>query len=202
MFFAPLLQRVASDTQPIDKDESLYSGGIVIETSHPIPDMELLTRKTLAEINPNLALVKFQTFTAQIADQFSDQRMLALLTSMFGILALLLAALGLYGVTAYMVVRRTAEIGIRMALGAPRVRVIAMVMRGVMLQTLIALAVGVPVAMICVRYLQSQLYEISSVGPGVMVGAIGVLMAAAFVAGTIPARKAASINPAETLKAE
>ena len=202
MFFAPLLQRVASDKQPIESDESLYSGGIVIETSRPVPDMESITRRTLSEINPNLALVKFQTFTAQISDQFSDQRMLAQLTTMFGILALVLAALGLYGVTAYMVVRRTAEIGIRMALGAPRMRVIAMVMRGVMTQTVIALAVGVPVAMICVRYLQSQLYEITSVGPGIMVGAIAVLMTAAFVAGTIPAHKAATINPAETLKSE
>ena len=202
MFFAPLLQRVPSDKEPIEKDDSLYSGTIVLQTSRSIPDMDVLTRKTLAEINPNLALDKFQSFAAQISDQFSDQRMLAQLTTMFGVLALLLAALGLYGVTAYTVARRTAEIGIRMALGAPRMRVIAMVMRGVLVQTVIALAVGVPVAMMCVRYLKSQLYEITSVGPGVMVGAIAVLMTAAFVAGTIPAHKAATINPAETLKSE
>jgi ABC-type antimicrobial peptide transport system permease subunit len=164
--------------------------------------METQARRILAGINPNLSLVKFQSFSAQISDQFSNQRMLAQLTTMFGVLALLLAALGLYGVTAYTVARRTAEIGIRMALGAPRMRVIAMVMRGVLVQTVIALAVGVPVAMMCVRYLKSQLYEITSVSPGVMAGSVAVLMAAALVAGTIPAHKAATINPAETLKSE
>src|SRR5579862_9474808 len=128
--------------------------------------------------------------------------MLAQLTTLFGLLALLLAALGLYGVTAYTVARRTAEIGIRMALGAPRARVISMVMRGVVAQTLFALLIGAPIALICVKYVQSQLYEITSVGPGVLAGAIAVLMAAAFLAGTIPARKAASIDPARTLKAE
>jgi len=202
MFFTPLLQRVPSDQRPIEKDESLYSEAVVIETTRPAPDMETQARRILAGINPNLSLVKFQSFSAQISDQFSNQRMLAQLTTMFGVLALLLAALGLYGVTAYTVARRTAEIGIRMALGAPRMRVIAMVMRGVLAQTVIALAVGVPVAMMCVRYLKSQLYEITNVGSGVMAGSVAVLMAAALVAGTIPAHKAATINPAETLKSE
>ena len=95
------------------------------------------------------------------------------------LLALLLAAIGLYGVTAYTVVRRTPEIGIRMALGAERSRVIAMVMRGAMLQALIGLAIGAPVAMFCVRYVKSQLYEITSVNLTVMVGAIALLAVAA-----------------------
>ena len=202
MFFTPLLQRVPSNKQPIEKDESLYSGAIVLETDRKVPDMEVLVRKTLAEINSNLALLKFQTFSEQISEQFSDQRLLAQLTTTFGVLALLLAALGLYGVTAYTVARRTAEIGIRMALGAPRTRVISMVMRGVMMQTMFALILGAPLAMICVRYIQSQLYEITSVGASVMISAIAILMAAALLAGTIPARKAASINPVSALKAE
>jgi predicted permease len=202
MFFAPLLQRVPSNKQPIEKDESLYSGAIVLETNRKVPDMEVRVRKTLVEINPNLALLKFQRFTEQISDQFSDQRMLTQLTTMFGVLALLLAALGLYGVTAYTVARRTAEIGIRMAVGAPRAHVIAMVMRGVFAQTVIALFLGAPVAMICVRFVQSQLYEITSVGASVMMGAISTLVVTALAAGAIPARKAASIDPAQTLKAE
>jgi ABC-type antimicrobial peptide transport system permease subunit len=128
--------------------------------------------------------------------------MLAQLTMMFGGLALLLAALGLYGVTAYTVERRTAEIGIRMALGAQRSRVIAMVMRGTMMQALIGLILGAPVAMLCVKYVKSQLYDITSVNLELMAGAIAVLLAATCVAGIIPARKAASIEPARTLKAE
>ena len=112
----------------------------------------------------------------------------------------LLAALGLYGVTAYTVVRRTPEIGIRMALGAERSRVIAMVMRGTMLQALLGLLIGAPVAMFCVRYVRSQLYGIISVNFTVMVAAAATLAVSAAIAGIIPARRAASINPVEALR--
>ena len=111
-------------------------------------------------INPNLAVVKFQTFAEQIGDRFSEERMIARLTMLFGALALLLATVGLYGVTAYTVAGRTCEIGIRMALGAERGSVIAMIMRSATLQTLLGLAIGIPVALLCVRFVKAQLYEI------------------------------------------
>jgi ABC-type antimicrobial peptide transport system permease subunit len=164
--------------------------------------MERIAGQTLASINPNLTIVKFQTFQQQIADRFTEQRMIARLTSLFGALALLLAALGLYGVTAYTVVRRTPEIGIRMALGAERGRLIGMVMRGAMIQAIVGLAIGAPIAMLCVRYVKSQLYEITSVNLGVMAGAMGLLALAAAVAGMIPARRAASIDPVRALRIE
>jgi len=202
MYFVPILQRGASEQDPISKDISLYAGALVIQTSHPMSDMEKIAARTLSGINPNLTVVKFQTFDQQIADRFNDDRMIAQLTSLFGGLALLLASIGLYGVTAYTVVRRTPEIGIRMALGAERIRVIGMVMRGAMLQALVGLAIGVPVAMLCVRYVKSQLYEITSVNPLVMAASIGVLAVAAGVAGIIPARRAASIDPVKALRVE
>jgi predicted permease len=205
MYFLPLTQRAGSAIDPndkLEKDQSFYAGALVIQTAHPIPGFEKTVGESLASINPNLTIVKFQTFQQQIDDRFIEERLIARLTSLFGLLALLLAAIGLYGVTAYTVVRRTPEIGIRMALGAARSHVIATVMRGAMLQALIGLALGVPVAIFCVRYVKSQLYEITSVNVPVMAVAIGVLVLAAAIAGIIPARRAASINPVQALRIE
>jgi ABC-type antimicrobial peptide transport system permease subunit len=128
--------------------------------------------------------------------------MIARLTSLFGGLALLLAAIGLYGVTAYTVVRRTPEIGVRMALGAKRGRMMAMVMRGTLTQALIGLVIGVPVVYLCVRYIKSQLYEFTTMNPGVLAGAVAILGVAAIIAGIIPAKRAASIDPVRALRVE
>jgi len=202
MYFLPLMQRFTSDEDPIEKDEGLYAGVVVVKTNRPIEGMEAITRKTLADINPNLSVVKFQTFTAQIQDQFIEDRMLQRLTMLFGLLALLLATLGMYGVTAYGVARRTAEIGIRMALGAERSSVTAMVMKGALLQAAIGLAIGLPTAFLCVRFVKAQLYEVTGLDPMVLGTAIGTLGLAALLAALIPARRAASIEPAHALRTE
>jgi macrolide transport system ATP-binding/permease protein len=128
--------------------------------------------------------------------------MLARLTMLFGMLALLLAAIGLYGVTAYTVTRRTSEIGIRMALGAERGGVIAMVMRGALMQAGIGLAIGIPLALASVRLVKAQLYNINTVDAGVLAGSIATLAAAACIAGLMPARRAASTDPAHALRTE
>jgi predicted permease len=201
MVFVPSMQR-PSDYGPIEKDLDLYAGAIVLQTDRPMNEMETIVRKTLAGINPNLTVVKFQTFDQQIADQFTEERMLSRLTMLFGGLALLLAAIGLYGVTAYTVVRRTQEIGIRMALGADRSGVVAMILRGAMAQALVGLAIGIPVALLCVRFVKSQLYGVTKVDAGVLVAALAVLGLAAAVAGLIPAKRAASIEPMEALRME
>jgi macrolide transport system ATP-binding/permease protein len=202
MYFTPMLQRPKRWKGPVDEDTSEYAGALVIQTAHPMPDMESIARQTLASINPNLAIVKFQTFDQQIADRFTEERMTARLTTLFGALALLLATIGLYGVTAWTVARQTSEIGIRMALGAERSRVIAMVMRGAMLQTILGLAIGIPAALFCVRYVEAQLYQIRGVSPAILAIAIATLVLAAFFAGLIPARRAASIDPAVALRTE
>jgi macrolide transport system ATP-binding/permease protein len=205
MYFLPLTQRAGSADDPkssVDKDQSMYAGAIVVQTARPVAGFEKIAGDTLASINPNLTIVKFQTFQQQIDDRFIEERLIARLTSLFGVLALLLAAIGLYGVTAYTVARRTPEIGIRMALGAARSRVIGTVMRGAMLQAVAGLAIGIPVAIFCVRFVKSQLFEISSVNVPVMTIAIGVLALAAAIAGIIPARRAASIDPVRALRIE
>jgi ABC-type antimicrobial peptide transport system permease subunit len=120
MCFVPILQRAASDKRPIDKVGALYAGTIVIETAGPMRDMEAIARKTLADINSDLTVVKFQTFDQQIADRFTQERMISRLMTVFGGLAVLLATVGLYGVTSYTVTRRRTEISIRMAIGSAR----------------------------------------------------------------------------------
>lgn len=202
MYFLPILQRPASDKTPIDQDDELYIGTIVLETAHPISNIESLTRRTLSAINPNLAVVKFESFDQQIANQFTNDRVIARLTLFFGALALLLAAIGLYGVTAYTVSRRTGEIGIRMALGAGRIRVIAMVIRAALAQILLGLAIGMPCAVLCVRLSEAILYEVRGIDVTVLLLAILPLIVTACIAALIPARRAASIDPVKALRIE
>ena len=201
MFFVPMMQRPASDKNPIEKDEMMYAGAFVLKTTHPINDMEAQTRRTLSSINPSLAVVKVQTFEQQIADRFTDDNMLARLTMLLGVLALLLATLGLYGVSAP-VARRTSEIGIRMALGAERAKVTAMIMRGAAIQAALGLAIGLPTALLCARFVQAQLYEVKGVDAAVLLASVFTLALAASMAGFIPARRAASIDPASALRTE
>jgi macrolide transport system ATP-binding/permease protein len=205
MYFIPMTQRIPESARrrPIEQDTGLYAGAIVIQTDRPMDNMQSLARQTLAAINPNLSVVKFQTFDEQIADRFTQNRMITRLMTLFSILALLLATLGLYGVTSYTVTRRTSEIGIRMALGANRSSVVGMIMRGAMLQTAIGLcAIGIPVAWFCVRYIKSQLYESKGMNLTVLAIATLTLTAAAAAAGLIPAQRAASTNPSQALRTE
>ena len=202
MYFLPLTQHPASWKDPMEKDESMYAGAIVLQAERPMNDLEKNVRRTLAAINPNLTVVKFETFQQQIADRFNDERAISRLTTLFGALALLLATIGLYGVTSYTVARRTAEIGLRMAVGAERLSVIAMVMRGAIMQIALGLAIGIPIALVSVRFVKAQLYEISSADPNVLLGAIATVTMAACVAGIIPARRAASIDPVQALRSE
>jgi len=202
MFFIAPTQEAASNKDPVSEDISLYAGAVVIATEAPMPEIESLTRQTLSSINPNLAVVKFETFSKQIADRTNEDRMISRLTLIFGGLSLLLAALGLYGVTSYTVARRTSEIGIRIALGARPSQVVSMVMRGAMVQTLIGLAIGIPVVLACARFVESQLFQIKGVDWRVLLAAVAALALASVLAGVIPARRAATTDPARTLTVE
>jgi ABC-type antimicrobial peptide transport system permease subunit len=199
MFFLRLLQQPAGDKKPADY---VFAKAIVLETARPMNNMEALARRTLSSINPNLSVIKFQTFSSQIGEQFTDARMLSRLMTLFGILALLLAAVGLYGVTAYGVEQRTSEIGVRMALGAERGSVVALVLRGAMQQTVIGIAIGIPVAYYGVALVKSQLYEMKTVSAAALAVGIGTLLVTACIAGVIPARRAASVDPARALRQE
>jgi predicted permease len=200
MYFRPLLQ--VAHTKPEDDTRSLYAGAIMLQTKGTVDGLESQIRRTLANINPNLTVTNYNTFSGQIYGQFNQERLIARLTLLFGLLALILAAVGLYGVTAYSVARRTPEIGVRMALGANRSSVVTMVLREAMLQAAIGLAIGVPVAWMCARFVQSQLYNVGGHDVGVLAGAVAVLAFAAFAAGLIPAQRAASTDPVKALRSE
>lgn len=200
MYFRPLLQ--VAHTKPEDDMRSLYAGAIMLQTKGSVDGLESQIRRTLANINPNLTVTNYNTFAGQVHGQFNQERLIARLTLMFGLLALMLAAVGLYGVTAYSVARRTPEIGVRMALGANRSSVVAMVLREAMMQAGIGLAIGIPVAWMCARFVQSQLYNVGGHDAAVMGGAILVLALAACTAGLIPARRAASTDPVKALRTE
>lgn len=202
MFFRPLLQR--SQTMPDSTGEirSLYIRAITLQTKGTVDGLETQVRQTLAGINPNLTVVSYETFDKQIEGQFNQERMIARLTVMFGLLALALASVGLYGVTAYTVARRTSEIGIRMALGAGRGKVVSMVLCEAMLQAGIGLAIGLPVAWMCARFVQAQLYGVGGHDFVVLGTAILALVCSACAAGLIPARRAASTDPVQALRTE
>ena len=201
MYFTPMLQQSRS-IPPKSLDASLYAGALVLQMKALTPGLEAQVRKTMAGIDPNLTVDDYRTFAQQIHGNFNAERMVTRLTLLFGLLALILASVGLYGVTSYMVVRRTAEIGIRMALGARRGGVVSLVMRGAMLQAGIGLAIGVPTALLCARFLKSQLYNVSGQDAWVMTGAVVALAISACVAGLIPARRAASTEPMRALRSE
>jgi predicted permease len=200
MYFRPLLQ--VAHTKPETDIRSLYAGAIMLQTKGSVDGLESQARRTLASIDPNLTLTRYETFAGQIRGQFNQERLIARLTLMFSVLALLLASIGLYGVTAYTVARRTPEIGIRMAMGAGRGSVVAMVLREAMLQAGVGLAIGLPIALLCVRFVQSQLYSVAGHDAGVLSIAIAILGGSAFAAGIIPARRAASTDPVKALRTE
>ena len=200
MYFRPLLQHAPiSDGIEV---RSLYADAITLQMKGPVDGLESQVRRTLTSINPNLTVVNYNTFADQIDGRFTNERLLARLTLMFGLLALVLATVGLYGVTAYTVARRTTEIGIRMALGAGRSGVVGMVLRGAMLQAGIGLAIGIPTALICARLLKTQLYGVEGQDAAVLAGAVVVLAISACLAGLIPARRAAGIDPVKALRTE
>jgi macrolide transport system ATP-binding/permease protein len=205
LFFRPLTQQFTgfkeSDLDAAEKS-SMFVNFIILDLTQTPADTEGIARKTLAAIDPNLTVIRFRTYESEVADNFNQDRLMARLTSLFGVLALILASVGLYGVMSYFVVRRTAEIGIRMALGAPRSGVVAMVIRGALWQILIGLVIGIPAALFVGHFMSSFLYGVRAGDPLAFFGAILLLTICASVAGFIPALRAASIDPMQALRAD
>jgi predicted permease len=184
------------------EDRSQYLNAIEIETGGKVTGLEAQVRRAISQVNPDLAVIDFKSFADQVKANFTQQAMIAKLTSFFGVLALVLASIGLYGVTAYSVERRTSEIGIRMALGADRMRVLRMVLRGAFLQVGIGLAIGIPVAILGGHAMASQLFGVKPYDPLILSVTLLVLCTAAFLAALLPARIAAGLEPMRALRTE
>jgi predicted permease len=204
MFYAPLAQHVVYDQEVLAlvDHRSHYITGAVLQLRGSAMGIEPLIRKAFSDVDPNLTLINVQPLQQQVDSDFDQQRAVAQLTGLFGMLALVLAAVGLYGVTAYTVERRTSEIGVRMALGANRSNVVRLVLRGAFRQVLIGLAIGIPISIACGHLIAAQLYRVKSWDPLVLAGSIASLGFCALVASVIPAQRAASINPVEALRTE
>ncbi len=204
MFYVPLAQTVDYQQDMLKSLEtgSHNIGGILLVTHQAVGRLEPLLTQILADFNPNTTITSVRTLQQQIDLSFDQERAVASLAGLFGVVALLLAAVGIYGVTAYTVAQRTNEIGIRMALGANQTKVVQLVLRGAFQRVVIGVVLGLPLAVGAGRLISAQLYGVSSWDPVALALAASALAISAFFAAIIPARRAASISPIEALRTE
>jgi predicted permease len=205
MLFVPLAQYVSAYKEDVMRKLELNShfieSAMLVTRSDP-GALEPVLRKTFAEVDPNLTIITVRTMQEQVAMNFDQERAVASLAGLFGIVALLLAAVGLYGVTAYSVAQRTSEIGVRMALGARKGSVVQLVLSGAFQKVALGLLLGVPLSIAAGRLIAAQLYGVASWDPVALSIAMVSLAACAFVAAIIPAVRAAAIDPMKALRTE
>ena len=200
-----------SETQTVHYDDPVFSDGekyshflynIVVWAPGDPPGMEERVRRAMSSVDPSLVLYSVDPYSKVVSADFQQQNMIATLTTLFGLLGLVLAAVGLYGVMAYTVEQRTNEIGLRMALGADRGHVIAMVLRGAIWQVGIGLGIGIPLAILAGKLMKDQLFGVKPWDPVMLVAATVLLALAALVASVVPVRRAAGVEPMQALRNE
>ena len=187
---------------PYAQDDSVTQLTFYVRAAGDPSAAALAVRQTVQRLDSNLPIADMKTMEAQVGESLFVERMVAVLSVAFGVLATVLAAVGLYGVMAYAVARRTREIGIRMALGAERARVLRMVLSEVFLMASGGVLLGLIAAFFATRRVQAQLFGLSPSDPLTLVGAMGVLLSVAMLAGFGPARRATSIDPNVALRGE
>jgi predicted permease len=202
-FFLPFLQpesRTESRSGRVSRSQ--YAQAVLIRTRGADPALEQDVRRALAEVDRRLIVRTFRPMAEQIAGHFNLERLLARLTLAFGGAALLLACLGIYGVISHAVTRRTREIGIRMAVGATRARVLGTVLKGSVLEVAAGVVVGVPAAVAAGRLFENTLFGVSTADPMVLGAGLGILGVAATIAALLPARRAATMDPVRAPRIE
>jgi putative ABC transport system permease protein len=202
MFWVSEKQSVIYD-DPVFSDGEKYSHflyNIVIWAPGDQQGVEERVRRALASVDASLVLNSVDPYSKIVSGDFHQQNMIATLTSLFGLLGLVLAAVGLYGVMAYTVEQRTNEIGLRMALGADRKHVIAMVLRGALWQVGLGLGLGIPLAVLAGKLMKDQLFGVVPWDPKMLAAATVLLAVAAIVASVMPVRRAAGVQPMIALR--
>jgi len=204
MYFLPEAQTTHFDEPDTEGREvwSHYLYNIVIWAPGNPPTLEAEVKRALANVDPNLVMNGVQRYSELIRADFAQQNMIASLTWLFGAIGLVLAAVGLYGVTAYGVEQRTREIGVRMALGADRGSVLVMVLREAFWLLGIGLALGIPAAIGAGHLIASQLFGVRPWDPLMLSGATLLLSLSALIAAVIPARRATRVDPMVALRYE
>jgi ABC-type antimicrobial peptide transport system permease subunit len=179
-------------------------GGMTFEVKTAISESAIIktVREAVRSVDKDLPVYDFRTQTEQIDATLSNERLFAALTSGLGLLAIILASVGIYGIMAYAVARRTGEIGIRMALGAHSGRVLAMVLRETALLAGIGVVIGVLAALGLTRYIRAMLYGIEPTDSLTLGGAMLLMLMVALVSGWWPARKASRLDPMVALRHE
>jgi predicted permease len=212
MFFTPMSQ--TTDYQHVNAPQTIrdqatkneqfkhFASNIVVRYDGDAGAAMAAVRRVLQQVDADIPIRSLTTYDEQVGNYYTQQTLVVRLTIIFGVLALLLASIGLYGVTAYGVARRVPEIGLRMALGADRGDVVRLILRGAAMQTGIGLLLGIPAALLAGHYLQSQLYQMSGYSPAILIGACAVLALSSLIAGAMPARRASRVDPMQALRTE
>ena len=186
----------------LQRQEPISFVNFEIRTYTPSEHVAAAVRRTMADFNRNLPVVGLDSADELIDGELAAEKLVAQLSGFFGLLALLLGAIGLYGVMAYMTTRRTAEIGIRLALGAERRKVIQMVLRETWRLVAVGLAIGVAVSTAMAHAFEKSLFGVSAFDPATTLWAVAAISIAALIAAYLPARKAARVDPLIALRYE
>jgi predicted permease len=207
MFFLPYLQETAESRaravqMGVKLDRSQYPQAIEIQTDRPVAGLESEVRRAMADVDRRITVRSMLTMEEQVAGSFNMDRLIARLTSVFGAVAVMLACLGLYGVTAYSVTRRTREIGVRMAVGAGGPRVVATIVRSAVVQVAAGGALGLPAALLAGRFLETRLFGVSPYDPIALAAGVVLLGLSAAIAALLPAGRAARMDPVKALRVE
>jgi ABC-type antimicrobial peptide transport system permease subunit len=200
MFFVPLLQMGKGEWENNTMARSNLIQSVILRVDGNPRGLAAGIQRTLGAIDPNLTMMSVVSTSDMLERLLAHEQLVGVLAQVFSVLALILASVGLYGITAHSVARRTSEIGVRTALGATPGQIVGLVLRGAMAQVGIGLAVGIPAALATGRVIADQVYGVKTSDPMILGSAAAILGSCALLAGVVPAIRAGSVDPVKALR--